>query len=553
MTERPSDFIRRRITDDIAAGRLTGRQVRTRFPPEPNGYLHIGHAKSIVLNFELADEFGGSCNLRFDDTNPSSAFPEFYQAIIDDIAWLGFQPAQIGYASDHFEQLYTWARELIRAGAAYVDDQDAATISEQRGGYGTPGRPSPFRDRTPDENLGLFARMRAGEFDDGSRVLRAKIDMAADNMVLRDPVLYRIRRARHPRTGTDWLLYPTYDWAHGQVDALEGITHSIATLEFADHRPLYDWLLAHLDLPAAPPTQIEFARLNLTHTVTSKRQLRQLIDSSAVDGWDDPRMPTLRGLRRRGYPPTAITAFLKHIGVAKTNSTVDIELLESFVRTELNRTAIRRLVVLDPLRVVVTNWPEGHVEWVDIANNPENLDDGTRQVPFTGELWIERDDFAVEPPPKFYRLSPGREVRLRNAFYITATDVVTDDDGAVVEVHCTYDPDSAGGSTPDRRRVRSTLHWVSAHHAVDTTVHIYDRLLSARPESDDDIASFAPATRQTLQAKAEPATGATPAGSVVQFERLGYFAADPELADTFHRTVGLRDEWARIQKRASSE
>jgi glutaminyl-tRNA synthetase len=552
MTERPSDFLRQQISGDIAAGRLAGREVRTRFPPEPNGLLHIGHAKSIVLNFELAAEFGGSCNLRFDDTNPSTAEPDFYQAIIEDLAWLGYQPAQIGYASDHFEQLYTWAEDLIRAGSAFVDDQDAATISEQRGAYGTPGCPSPFRDRTPDENLELFARMRAGDFDDGSRVLRAKIEMAADNMVLRDPVLYRIRRARHPRTGTDWLIYPTYDWAHGQVDALEGVTHSIATLEFADHRPLYDWLLAHLDLPQAPPTQIEFARLNLTHTVTSKRQLRQLVDSAAVDGWDDPRMPTLRGLRRRGYPPTAITAFLKHIGVAKTNSTIDIELLESFVRTELNRTALRRLVVLKPLRVVVTNWPDDRVEWVDIANNPEDPDDGVRTVPFTGVLWIERDDFVVEPPPKFYRLSPGHEVRLRNAFYITATDVVTDDDGTVVEVRCTYDPGSAGGSTPDGRRPRSTLHWVSAPHAVDTIVHLYDRLLSTPHKSDDGVATIIPASRQTLSAKAEPATATTPAGSVVQFERVGYFAADPELSDTFHRTVGLRDEWVRIQKRANS-
>ncbi len=550
MNEHHTDFIRQRISEDIAAGRLDGRVVRTRFPPEPNGYLHIGHAKSIVLNFELADEFGGSCNLRFDDTNPSSAFPEFYQAIIDDIAWLGFRPAQIGYASDHFEQLYFWARDLIAADVAYVDDQDAATISDQRGGYGTPGRPSPFRNRTPDENLELFARMRAGEFGDGSRVLRAKIDMAADNMVLRDPVLYRIRRTRHPRTGNDWLIYPTYDWAHGQVDALEGITHSVATLEFGDHRPLYDWFLAHLDLPAAPPTQIEFARLNLTHTVTSKRLLRQLIDTGAVDGWDDPRLPTLQGLRRRGYPPRAIIEFLKHIGVARTNSTVDIELLESFVRTELNRTAQRRMVVLRPLKVVITNWPDGHVEWVDVANNPERPGDGTRHVPFTGVLWIERDDFEVEPPPKFYRLSPRREVRLRNAFYITATDVIVDNDDTIIEVHCTYDPDSAGGSTSDGRRVRSTLHWVSAPHAVDTTVHLYDRGDTPPHNATSNGESTKPESKETLSAKAEPALAATPAGSVVQFERLGYFALDPHRPATFHRTVGLRDEWARIQKQA---
>ncbi len=554
-TEEPSapvDFVRAKIIADNASGRFGGR-VQTRFPPEPNGYLHIGHAKSIGLNFALASEFGGTCNLRFDDTNPDTEDQEYIDAIRDDLAWLGFEPDGVLYASDYFEQLYTWAEELIAKGLAYVDDQDADTISEQRGGFGQPGIESPHRDRTAEENLGLFRQMRDGAFDDGARVLRAKIDMQSENMQLRDPVLYRIRRSAHHRTEDDWVIYPTYDWAHGQSDAIEGVTHSICTLEFADHRPLYDWFLDQLDLPSDQPEQTEFARLGLTHTVMSKRRLAQLVDDGHVDGWDDPRMPTLRGLRRRGYPASAIRAFTDHIGVAKTNSTVEIELLESFVRTELNETALRRMAVLRPIRVVITNWPDGRVADVEAINNPQDDSAGTRPVAFGGELWIESDDFKLEPPPKYYRLTPGREVRLRAGYYITATDADTDADGNVTTVYCTYDPESEGGSTADGRKVKSTIHWVSAAHAVDRTVHLYDRLFAdPHPGADgtDPMAALNPGSRETLTGvKAEPALADVVAGQVVQFERLGYFAADLDDQTVFHRTVGLRDEWANIQKR----
>ncbi len=543
-----SDFIRDTIRADVADGL---EEVVTRFPPEPNGYLHIGHAKSIGLNFGVADDFGGRCNLRFDDTNPEAEEQEFAQAITEDLAWLGFSPDRVLYASDYFEQLDAWAEDLIEAGLAYVDDQDAETISEQRGGYGRPGVDSPYRDRSVEENLTLFRGMRAGQFPDGEKVLRAKIDMQHDVMQLRDPVLYRIRRVPHDRTGTDWIIYPTYDWAHGQSDAIEGITHSLCTLEFADHRPLYDWCLNHLELPHGKPEQTEFARLNLTHTVMSKRVLARLVADGVVDGWDDPRMPTLRGMRRRGYPPAAIRAFIDHIGVAKTNSMHDIELLESFIRTHHNAHALRRMGVMDPLKVVITNWPEGQEDALEAVNNPEDEAAGTRQVPFSGELWIERDDFMVDPPKKFYRLSPGTEVRLRGGYLITATDAELDESGEVVQVNCTYDPETRGGQAPDGRKVKSTMHWVSAGHAADVTVHEYDRLFSEpNPGAlDDPMDGLNPDSKRTFTAKVEPAAVETPPGEVIQFERVGYFVADAQEPRTFHKVVGLRDEWARIQKR----
>ncbi|MGI9599131.1 MAG: glutamine--tRNA ligase/YqeY domain fusion protein [Acidimicrobiales bacterium] len=547
------DFIRAKVVEDNASRKFEQR-VQTRFPPEPNGYLHIGHAKSIGLNFGLAAEFGGICNLRFDDTNPDTEDQEFIDNIQADLAWLGYPTSgETKYASDYFQQLYDWAEVLIGKGLAYVDDQDAEAISEQRGGFGRPGLESPHRTRTPEENLALFRGMRDGEFEDGSRVLRAKIDMQHENMQLRDPVLYRIRRSHHHRTGDSWIIYPTYDWAHGQSDAIEGVTHSLCTLEFSDHRALYDWCLEQLDLPFEKPEQTEFARLALTHTVLSKRKLAQLVAGGTVDGWDDPRMPTLSGLRRRGYPPSAIRAFVDKIGVARTNSVHDIELLESFVRTELNETALRRMAVLRPIKVIITNWPDGQETMVEAINNPQDDSAGTRTVPFTGELWIEEDDFKLEPPPKYYRLSLGREVRLRAGYYITANDVATDADGNVTEIYCTYDPESEGGSTPDGRKVKATIHWVSVAHARTGTVHLYDRLFTdAHPGSDDSdpLDSLNRASRETLtNAKLEPALGEVDPGQVVQFERLGYFAVDLDDPTVFHRTVGLRDEWANIQKR----
>ena len=548
-----ADFIRAKVADDNASGKY-GQRVQTRFPPEPNGYLHIGHAKSIGVNFGIADEFGGTCNLRFDDTNPDTEDQEFIDNIEADLAWLGYtKSGDTKYASDYFQQLYDWAEVLINKGLAYVDDQDADTISEQRGGFGKPGVESPFRDRAPDENLTLFRGMRDGEFADGEKVLRAKIDMQHENMQLRDPVLYRIRRSHHYRTGDSWIIYPTYDWAHGQSDAIEGITHSLCTLEFSDHRALYDWCLDQLELPFEKPEQTEFARLNLTHTVLSKRKLAQLVSDGSVDGWDDPRMPTLSGLRRRGYPPSAIRAFVDKIGVARTNSVHDIELLESFIRTELNETTLRRMAVLRPVKVTITNWPQDLEVMVEAINNPQDDSAGTRKVPFTGQLWIEQDDFKLEPPPKYYRLSPGREVRLRAGYYITANDVATDADGNVTEVFCTYDPESEGGTTPDGRKVKATIHWVSAAHALTRTVNLYDRLLTdAHPGSDDTdpLSRRNPNSRETLtDAKVEPALADGTPGQVVQFERLGYFAVDLDDATVFHRTVGLRDEWANIQKR----
>ena len=546
------DFVSDIVRADNASGTYSGR-VQTRFPPEPNGYLHIGHAKAITVDFDIANSFGGICNLRFDDTNPETEETEYVDSIINDVRWLGFEPNRIFYASDYFDQLYEWAERLIVDGKAYVDDQDGETISAQRGGYGKPGIDSPFRNRTPEQNLDLFRRMKAAEFEDGSRVLRAKIDMNHENMQLRDPVLYRIRRGHHHRTHNQWVLYPTYDWAHGQSDAIEGVTHSICTLEFVSHRPLYDWCLAQLPLPFEQPRQIEFARLELTHTITSKRRLAKLIADGIVDGWDDPRMPTLTGLRRRGYPASAIVAFCRSMGVSKTNARQAIEELESYVRRDLNRVAQRRMAVLRPLKLTITNWPLGQVEYFEVANNPENPDDGVRQVAFSGELFIESEDFALVPPPKFFRLSVGREVRLRGAYFVTATDVVLDEAGSVVEVLATYDPDTRGGDAPDGRKVKSTMHWVSAPHAVEATVALYDRLFTANLPGEttgEPLDDLNPASREVLHGcQLEAALATTAPGEVVQFERLGYFAADPDELMHFHRTVGLRDEWASIQKR----
>ena len=563
-TERPpaaSNFVRDLVRADLEQGTFGGR-VQTRFPPEPNGFLHIGHAKAITVDFGIAAEFGGVCNLRFDDTNPDTEDTSYVDGILADLAWLGFPiDGEPLYASDYFEQLAEWAELLITKGLAYVDDQDGETISAQRGGYGRPGVESPCRDRPAAENLELFRRMRAGEFAEGSHVLRARIDMQHENMQLRDPVMYRIRGVHHHRTGALWSIYPTYDWAHGQSDAIEGVTHSLCTLEFDSHRALYDWYLDQLPLPFEQPRQTEFARLELTHTVTSKRKLAKLVEDGTVDGWDDPRMPTLRGLRRRGYPASSIREFCDFIGVSRTNSRHQIELLESFVRTELNRVALRRMAVLKPVRVVITNWPvdeagEPVVEFVELNNNPENPEDGTRTVPFSGTLYIEDDDFKAEPPPKYFRLSPGKEVRLRGAFFVTATGFDTDADGNVTEVQVTYDPETRGGNAPDGRKVKSTMHWVSAAHAVDATVALYDRLFAAEVPGDatgDPLDDLNPESREMLDGvKAEPALADTQPGQVVQFERLGYFAADPDQPMLFHRTVGLRDEWANIQKRTST-
>lgn len=549
-----SDFVRDLVRADLEQGTFGGT-VQTRFPPEPNGYLHIGHAKAICIDFGIATEFGGRCNLRFDDTNPDTEDVEYVDAIIDDLRWLGFEaPEPVLFASDYFEQLYEWAEHLVEHGLAYVDDQDGDTISAQRGGYGKPGIESPFRTRSVDENLDLFRRMRAGEFADGARVLRAKIDMQHENMQFRDPVMYRIRRQHHHRTGNQWVIYPTYDWAHGQSDAIEGVTHSLCTLEFDSHRPLYDWYLEHLPLPGYRPRQTEFARLELTHTVTSKRRLATLVADGVVDGWDDPRLPTLRGLRRRGYPAAAIREFCSYIGVSRTNSRHQIELLESFVRADLNRTALRRMAVLRPLRVDITNWPAGHVEHVELGNNPENVDDGTRLVPLSGTLYIERDDFMVEPAPKYFRLSPGKEVRLRGAYFLRCSGYTLGHDGEVESVQCTFDPDTRSGNASDGRKVKATIHWVSAQHAVDATVALYSRLFSAEVPGERTGEAFDDLDRNSLElladCKVEAALADAAAGQVVQFERLGYFAHDLREAMLFHRTVGLRDEWANIQKRA---
>jgi glutaminyl-tRNA synthetase len=545
------DFVRDQIRDDLAAGLHSG--IVTRFPPEPNGYLHIGHAKSICLNFGVAAEFSGRCNLRFDDTNPTKEEQEFIDAIQADLRWLGFSWGETEFfASDYFDQLYAWAEHLIETGNAYIDDLSAEEIREYRGTLTEPGRPSPYRDRPVDESLALFRAMKAGEFPNGARVLRAKIDMASGNINLRDPVIYRILHEPHPRTGDAWCIYPTYDFAHGQSDAIEGVTHSICTLEFADHRPLYDWLIESLPVPARP-RQYEFARLALTHTVLSKRRLTQLVAEGHVNGWDDPRMPTLSGLRRRGVPAAAVRDFISRLAISKSQGTVEMAMLDHSVRELLNRTAERRMAVLNPLKVVIENYPEGEHEELQAVNNPENEADGTRMVPFGRELWIERDDFMEDPPKKFFRLGPGREVRLRWAYFITCTDVIKDASGEVVELRCTYDPATKGGTAPDGRKVKGTMHWVSAKHAVESEVRIYDHLFT-RPDPGadgdflDDINSE---SLNTLRdAKLEPSLTEFPVGQAVQFERLGYFATDPDSTPdrpVFNRTMALRDTWAKVK------
>ncbi len=546
------DFIRDIVAADLAAGRH--KTVVTRFPPEPNGYLHIGHAKSICLNFGIAQEFGGRCHLRFDDTNPTKEEQEYIDAIEADVRWLGFDWGRhLYHASDHFETLYAWAEHLIEAGKAYVDDQSQEEMRANRGTLTEPGRNSPYRDRSVDENLDLFRRMRTGEFPNGARVLRAKIDMGAGNINLRDPTLYRILHATHPRTGDAWCIYPSYDFAHGQSDAIEHITHSICTLEFEDHRPLYDWFIENLPVPSRP-RQYEFARLNMTYTVLSKRVLTQLVRDSHVSGWDDPRMPTIAGLRRRGVPPAAIRDFVRRVGVAKANSTVDYGMFEFSVREQLNRTALRRMAVLRPLKVTIENYPEGKVEELEAVNNPEDESAGTRQIRFSRELWIERDDFMENPPKKFFRLSPGKEVRLRYAYFVACKAVVKDAKGEVVELVCTYDPTTRGGNAPpDGRKVQATLHWVSAADAVDAEVRLYDQLF-AKP--DPDAGNFAadlnPNSLEVLTGcKLEPALSAGNAPEPVQFERQGYFCRDRGSAPgrpVFNRTVGLRDTWAKMQK-----
>jgi glutaminyl-tRNA synthetase len=554
-TPERTDFIRDVVAGDLRDGRTTS--VVTRFPPEPNGYLHIGHAKAICLNFGIAREFGGRCNLRFDDTNPVKEEQEYIDAIEADVRWLGFDWGEhLHFASDYFDQLYDWAVELIRTGKAYVDDLSADEIREHRGTLTAPGRDSPWRDRSVDDNLDLFARMRAGEFPNGARVLRARIDMASPNINLRDPVLYRIVHAEHPRTGSAWSIYPTYDFAHGQSDAIEGVTHSICTLEFEAHRPLYDWLIDSLPVPSRP-RQYEFARLNLTHTVMSKRVLRQLVTDGHVKGWDDPRMPTISAMRRRGFPAAGLRDFAELVGVTKTDSVIEYGQLEFAVRQVLNRTAPRRFGVLDPVKVVIENYPDGQVEEMDVVNNPEDPAAGTRRVPFGRELWIERDDFMEEPPAKFFRLAPGREVRLRSAYFITCTNVVKDASGTVVELRCTYDPATRGGGSPDGRRPKATLHWLPVAEAVPAEIRVYDHLFADPfPGADgrDLFAGIDPASETILSgAFVEPSLGAGPVGETVQFERLGYFTRDPDsTADrpVFNRTLTLKDTWAKVQARA---
>jgi glutaminyl-tRNA synthetase len=545
------DFIRDIVETDLKTGKH--KSVVTRFPPEPNGYLHIGHAKSICLNFGIAQEFGGQCHLRFDDTNPTKEEQEYIDAIEADVRWLGFDWGKhLYHASDYFEQLYQWAEDLIRAGKAYVDDTPLEEMRAMRGTVTEPGRPSVYRDRLVEENLDLFRRMRAGEFPNGARVLRAKIDLAAGNMIMRDPVLYRILHAAHPKTGTRWSIYPTYDFAHGQSDAIEHVTHSICTLEFEDHRPLYDWFIENLPVPARP-RQYEFARLNLTHTVLSKRVLTELVRKGHVSGWDDPRMPTLAGFRRRGVPADAIRNFVRQVGVARANSVVDVQMLDAAIRDSLNKSAVRRMAVLRPLKVVIENYPEGQTEQLEAVNHPDDPSAGTRQVPFTRELYIERDDFMENPPKKFFRLAPGREVRLRYAYFITCREAVKNAAGEVVELRCTYDPATKGGNAPDGRKVQATIHWVSAAHGVSAEVRLYDHLFS-RPDPGADGDYFADLNPKSLEvlldARVEPSLAGANSDATVQFERQGYFRRDPDSTPgklVFNRTVGLRDTWAKVQ------
>jgi glutaminyl-tRNA synthetase len=547
--EAGQDFIRDIVRADLESKRHA--TVVTRFPPEPNGYLHIGHAKSICLNFGIAEEFGGRCNLRFDDTNPTREEQEYIDAIERDVRWLGFDWGKhLYHASDYFEHLYAWAEHLIRSGLAYVDDQSQDDIRANRGTLTEPGRNSPFRERTVEENLDLFRRMRAGEFPNGARVLRAKIDMASGNINLRDPVLYRILHANHPRTGTAWSIYPSYDFAHGQSDAIEGVTHSICTLEFEDHRPLYDWFLANLPVPSHP-RQYEFARLNLTYTLLSKRVLTELVRGGHVEGWDDPRMPTIAGLRRRGVPPAAIRDFVKRIGVAKSNSVVDAAMFDFSVREVLNRTAQRRMAVLRPLKVVIENYPEGQSEELEAVNHPDDPSAGTRRIRFGRELYVERDDFMENPPKKFFRLAVGREVRLRYAYFITCREVVKDAAGEVIELRCTYDPATRGGNAPDGRKVKATIHWVAAADAISAEVRLYNQLFkNPVPNIADFPNELNPHSLEVLaDCKLEPSLMAVPVGEAVQFERQGYFCPDPDSRPdrlVFNRTIGLRDTWAKV-------
>ena len=557
---RPSNFIREIMLEDRESGKFQGR-VHTRFPPEPNGYLHIGHAKSIYLNFGLAKEFGGKTNLRFDDTNPEKEEQEYVDSIMEDVHWLGFDwEDRRFYASDYFGQLYEWAIQLIKDGKAYVCDLSAEEVRKYRGTLTEPGIPSPYRNRTVEENLDLFERMRAGEFPDGSRTVRAKIDMASPNLNMRDPVMYRILRATHHRTGDTWCIYPMYDFAHGQSDSIERITHSICTLEFEDHRPLYDWFCDALGI--YHPQQIEFDRLNLTYTLLSKRKLLQLVREGHVRGWDDPRMPTLSGFRRRGYTPEAIRSFCGSIGVSKTNGIVELGLLEHHLREDLNKRAPRVMAVLRPLKVVIDNYPEGQVEELEAINNPEDPSAGNRKVPFSRVLYIEQDDFREDPPKQYFRLSPGREVRLRYGYFITCTNVVKDATGNITEIHCTYDPATRGGNAPDGRRVKSTIHWVSAAHAVDAEVRLYDNLFTKEDpnqveEGQDFTSNLNPNSLEVLTGcKVEPSLVNAAPPARFQFERLGYFCADPDSAPgkpVFNRTVALRDTWAKIEKREKSK
>jgi glutaminyl-tRNA synthetase len=556
---RISNFLSDIIAEDVRTKKYGDAIIQTRFPPEPNGYLHIGHAKAICLDFGLADEFGGKTNLRFDDTNPEKEEQEYVDSIQKDVHWLGFDWERLCYASDNFGQLYEWALKLIRDGKAYVDDLTADEIRQHRGTLTEPGKNSPYRDRSVEENLDLFTRMKAGEFPDGSRVLRAKIDMASPNLNMRDPVMYRILHATHHRTGDTWCIYPMYDYAHGQSDSIEHVTHSMCTLEFADHQPLYRWFIDNLGI--FPSQQIEFDRLNITYTLLSKRKLLQLVNEKRVSDWDDPRMPTLSGFRRRGFTPEAIRTFVAAAGVSRTNGSTDAEMLEHFQRDDLNHRASRAMAVLHPLKVVIDNYPAGQEEMVEVANNPEDPSAGTRLVPFSREIYIEQDDFREVPPPKYYRLSPGKEVRLRNAYFITAHSVVKDVEGNLTEVHCTYDPASRGGNSPDGRKVKSTMHWVSAKHAISAEVHIYEKLFTKPDPQDVEegktfLDNLNPNSLEIIEgAKLEPSLGKAKLEDRFQFERVGYFCLDPDSTEeklVFNRTLPLKDSWAKIEKKAGA-
>jgi len=554
----PSNFLREMIAEDVQTKKFGDAVIQTRFPPEPNGYLHIGHAKAIFLDFGLADEFGGRTNLRFDDTNPEKEEQEYVDSIQKDVRWLGYEWERLCYASDYFGQLYEWALKLIEAGKAYVDDLTADEIRQHRGTLTEPGKNSPYRNRSVEENLDLFVRMKKGEFADGSRVLRAKIDMGSPNLNMRDPVMYRILHATHHRTGDEWCIYPMYDYAHGQSDSIENITHSMCTLEFTDHQPLYRWYIEQLGI--FPSQQIEFDRLNLTYTLLSKRKLLQLVQEGRVSAWDDPRMPTLSGFRRRGFTPEAIRAFVASVGATRTNGIVDIEMLEHFQRDDLNRRASRAMAVLRPLKLTIDNYPEGQEEFVEVANNPEDPSAGTRQVPFSRELYIEQDDFREVPPPKYYRLSPGKEVRLRNAYFVTAQRVEKDAAGNIVAVHCTYDPASRGGNSPDGRKVKSTIHWVSTKHAIAAEVRLYEKLFSAPNPGDVEegktfLDNLNPNSLEIVSdAKLEPSLAQAQLEDRYQFERVGYFCLDPDSTAeklVFNRTLALKDSWAKIEKTTS--